>query len=373
MRNASNDIARADSLDVMRGFAALTVMFSHVVIVFRPASNMIFSRWSPASILVAGHQAVILFFVLSGFALACMINNMKPYSYPRYFFMRVLRLYPPYAFSIVFTLILFGILGNIGYQWEHGWMNVGKPYLTTSSAIQHALMVGVFGMADVSPVIWSLVYEMRLSILFPVIAWLVARFGFRAVIGFACFSVLYWLRYSKVPGSWPFTPTANLLETLHYATFFAAGCWIALNLPSIRTGFIQLNKNIRIAFIILAVTLYTYAFDGPQTFSQRALSDLVTGVGAMILLISSFDLPRNLAFRVGQWLGKVSYSLYLTHTAVLNICIIIFYNRFGALFTALSAVLISLLIASICQAIIERPSIHLSRAIMRRTMPHYVT
>lgn len=368
MQIASNGAARADSLDVMRGLAALTVMFSHVVILFPTASNVIFSRWSPASILVAGHQAVILFFVLSGFALTYMFNNMKPYSYPRYFFARVLRLYPPYAFSIVFTLILFGILGNIGYQWEHGWMNVGKPYLSTSSAIQHALMVGVFGMADVNPVIWSLVYEMRLSILFPAILWLVSRFGFRAVICFVGVSVLYWLRYSKIPGSWPtVTPMANILETFHYATFFATGCWIAFNLADVHARYQRLSHGTRAVFIVSAAALYVYAFDGSQTFSQRALSDLIVGVGAAILLVASFDLPRNAAFSVGQWLGKISYSLYLTHVAVLNACVIALYPRAGVAVTAAAAIALSLVIAIIFQRLVETPSISLSRYIARRS------
>lgn len=367
MQTASGPNSRAESLDVLRGLASLTVMFSHVVIAFQPLNHSLFGRWSPLSILFAGHQAVVMFFVLSGYALTCMIGKMQPFGYLRFVAARVVRLYPPYAFSIIFTLVLFGGLAIAGYQWEYGWMNVGKPYLSIGSAIQHVLMVGVFGMADVNPVIWSLVYEMRLSIVFPVILALVTRFGFRAVLGFVALSVLYWLRYSKIPGAWPtITATANLLETIHYGTFFAIGCWIALNIEALRAQFERRSVLSRIIVTLLAAALYTFCINSSYSFSERALSDLGTGAGASILIIASFSLTHGPFFRIGQWLGKISYSLYLTHTAVLNACLIVLYKVIGGPTVACVAIALSLLLATLVQAAIERPSIKLSRNFTQR-------
>ncbi|WP_175980072.1 acyltransferase family protein [Caballeronia zhejiangensis] len=369
IQSTSNGVERADSVDVLRGIAACLVVCTHLIpMVVSPLPN-VFARWSPLRLFLNGHAAVIVFFVLSGFALTCMLRGMRDQIYARYVAARIARLYPAYILSILYTLGVFAALAAMGFQWEYGWMGTNKPWLSHDSAIGHALMIGVFGMGDVNPVIWSLVYEMRLSILFPAILWLVSRFGLRAVFCFVGVSVLYWLRYSKVPGTWPIvTPTANILETFHYATFFAAGSWIALNLSRLRASFRALNAATRAVLIITAIALYTFAFDGSQTFSQRALSDLVAGVGAMILVIASFDLPRNAAFGVGRWLGKISYSLYLTHVAALNACVIALYPRAGGAVTAAAAIVLSLVVAAIFERFVEAPSISLSRYIARRSL-----
>lgn len=57
---------RYESLDCLRGLAALTVLFGHSLLLMTQPSPIfeILGGMNPSRVLVSGHQAVILFFVL---------------------------------------------------------------------------------------------------------------------------------------------------------------------------------------------------------------------------------------------------------------------------------------------------------------------
>jgi Acyltransferase family len=75
---------RFEQLDSMRGLAALVVVFHHFYLMFYRAHF----RSNPLSALiypfVAGHESVMLFFVLSGFVLSLPLMKQVPFSYPIY-------------------------------------------------------------------------------------------------------------------------------------------------------------------------------------------------------------------------------------------------------------------------------------------------
>lgn len=371
-QSASRAADRVESLDVIRGTAAFIVMLSHCIIGVSAAMPQMWERlnWTPLRIFWAGHQSVIVFFVLSGFALTCMVRGMPAYGYGRYVLARIARLYPPYILSIGFALAVFGALAAAGIQWEEGWMTVSKPHLTTPLAIGHLLMIGVFGMGDINPVVWSLVYEMRISILFPLILLAVTRYGFKAIAGFVCLSVLYWLRYGGLDWKWPATATANLLETLHYSTFFAMGAWLAINRQAVLRKVASVGRIGTCVLWIAGLALFAYSFDGSFNLGQRALSDLFVGLGSAIIVALSFELPQGRMFRFGKWLGKISYSLYLTHTPILHACLILLFARIGGIATAAIAIVLCLSFAVVFHRFVESPSIRLGRYIIRRSAPH---
>ncbi|MFD1557105.1 acyltransferase family protein [Paraburkholderia silviterrae] len=364
----SKPAGRTESLDVIRGIAAMVVMLSHCSIGVSTAMPAAWAAlaWTPLRFFWSGHQSVIMFFVLSGFALTRMIESMKPYGYWKYLGARVARLYPPYILSVVFALAVFGTISAFGVHWEWGWMTVSKPYLTLPLALGHLMMVGVFQMGDINPVIWSLVYEMRISILFPLVLWAVSRYNFKAVFAFVGLSLLYWLRYRGLTWDWPLTATSNLLETLHYTTFFAFGSWIALNQISIRAKLAALSKVATGMMWLLGLALFTYSYNGSFHLGQRALADVFIGIGSVIVIALSLDLAHGALFNIGKWFGKISYSLYLTHTPILHACLILLFPRIGGIATALIAIVLAIGFAALFNRYIEQPSIRLARAVARR-------
>jgi peptidoglycan/LPS O-acetylase OafA/YrhL len=97
---------RYAKLDALRGIAALIVVVRHFVNIFPrdayPVADLLVK--APTRILFAAHEAVLLFFLLSGFVLATSIISSGGLSsgsmpsgagYLTYVRKRVYRIYPP--------------------------------------------------------------------------------------------------------------------------------------------------------------------------------------------------------------------------------------------------------------------------------------
>ena len=90
---------RFHELDALRGLAALTVVAHHlrltISLVERPASAVWWEKlllFGPLQIFWAGHEAVVFFFVLSGFVLSLpYFSQKRPLPYHLYLSKRILR------------------------------------------------------------------------------------------------------------------------------------------------------------------------------------------------------------------------------------------------------------------------------------------
>jgi peptidoglycan/LPS O-acetylase OafA/YrhL len=82
-------------LDSLRFYAALSVMLGHFCLI----NGDYYLLMQPQYFFAAGHEAVILFFVLSGFALTDSILNNK-FIYFSYEIKRIIRIYPTYYFDV---------------------------------------------------------------------------------------------------------------------------------------------------------------------------------------------------------------------------------------------------------------------------------
>jgi peptidoglycan/LPS O-acetylase OafA/YrhL len=104
-------------IDALRGAAATIVLISHVSIFGLYGYEHVLAKYPPTRLLWAGHQAVILFFVISGFALYLLFEQMAAARarWTTFIVVRFLRLYPSYLASLLLALLvlnapaLFGI------------------------------------------------------------------------------------------------------------------------------------------------------------------------------------------------------------------------------------------------------------------------
>lgn len=208
MKPPANDSKeRLVALDSLRGMAALSVMFCHLVLVIpgvliavnssHPSSSSLLNlvTYTPLHIFWLGSESVLFFFVLSGFVLALpFLQTKTPATLSAYFTKRIFRIYPPYIVAIIIAILAstFFYRGNIpelsnwfNTQWQAGidWKLVA----------QHFLLIGSFDFTRFDGPIWSLVIEMRISLLFPLIMWLVCRLDWQTSLLTALLpSFIYW-------------------------------------------------------------------------------------------------------------------------------------------------------------------------------------
>jgi len=95
-------------LEALRGFAATYVFVGHVAIMrFRLV------RGSSALLFQFGQEAVMLFFLISGFVIYYSVRNKPLVSAREYFSRRTLRIYPILLLSFAFSRYLCGRSGNL--------------------------------------------------------------------------------------------------------------------------------------------------------------------------------------------------------------------------------------------------------------------
>jgi peptidoglycan/LPS O-acetylase OafA/YrhL len=347
---------RNSSLDALRGYAALFVVVAHTTIAGLFGVEPIWSeiKWSPLRIFWSGHQAVILFFVLSGFALTHMWRSVRSRRYDAYLISRVVRLVPPYIVSLILAFVAYRIASNFAV-WDKGWLGVPKPDMSLDIFLDHLLMVGKFNTSEINPPIWSIVHEMRLSILFPIIYICVKTMRAYGLLCFTGVSLFVgWALSGNMTDllGWQI----DAAQTTHYATFFAAGTWLALYGDSLSESISRMSRSSRLLFWVLAAVLYAYPFDNSWSLGYRVYGDLLIGVGSLLAMLLIASSKFGLVVGVGKWLGNISYTLYLNHVVCLNMALIFFYREFGPIVVWIVTIPAAIIISTILSACIEVPS-----------------
>lgn len=380
--------ARFHQLDAIRGVAALAVVLSHFASVMAsdPVGNVEqvnqavrYLMLSPLGGVLIGLPAVLLFFVLSGFALTKMLQSSRD-NYMGYAIKRIARIWPPYLLSIGLSIIYIMTLGWPTGAHVGGWVSkiIGYP-LTANDVLDHVLLLGVFE-PHYNFVAWTLVYEMRISLLFPLIFVTLLRWRPKQALliygALSFFSVA--LHYgAKSQGH---AALANLALTGHYILFFVIGGLIALHVVAIIRWYDSLSSRQRLLLLLLAILSYTYP---PQirdiggVFSKFPMVTahwlILPGVTLLVVMaITSEKIKNGLMQPVLQWLGKISYSLYLFHPLILFFMVDMVGYDFNVLSASLLGIAISLFFAALAYKWVELPSQRMGRGFADSLRPRAV-
>jgi peptidoglycan/LPS O-acetylase OafA/YrhL len=314
-----------DGLDSLRGIAALLVVLHHVWLLgaIRPDSvwEWRLLRYSPLRMILEGRPPVILFFVLSGFVLAHALLRRQT-GYRDFAIRRFTRIYPPFALAILVSAAGYALLDPGAMRPFSGWFGTlwqGGYRLPT--VLGRLLMAGD-GRDGLDPVIWSLVHELRIALLLPVllwigrrhwvallagslaVQWLAAPFGIDAATGAACRT---WLSCRPYWGS---SLGDSFLVSTYFIVFFVLGIGIALHRARLGALLARLPVWAAPALLVAALGLLS---------GLPAADDLVFGAGAGLLILLALEGPgfgRALGIAPLPWLGRISYSLYLIHLPV---------------------------------------------------------
>jgi peptidoglycan/LPS O-acetylase OafA/YrhL len=358
-------------IDALRGGAAIIVLISHVSLFGLYGYEHVLAKWPPTRLLWAGHQAVILFFVISGFALYLLFEQMAAVRgrWLKFIMVRFLRLYPPYLASLLLALLVLKAPALFGFAPSPGAPVIANGHLTAGTLIGHLLMIGQFDVEAINPPIWTLVHEARLSLLFPLIYLAVAKGGRRtlAVLGGIWIAGICYTAARDL-GHLPEGPIPYAIRrTADLSLMFFVGAVVAKYRFQITRWISTRRPSLLAALSGLAVFVFMYSFGydwvewTPE--SVRHIAEDFTAAASAFFVALAIFMPAPRKRGVPKFFGKISYSLYLVHQVAIMAAVLLFYGKYPAPLMWVISIAASVGLAWLFYLAIERPSKAASRAV----------
>ncbi|HWK44775.1 MAG TPA: acyltransferase [Stellaceae bacterium] len=359
---------RLKFLDGARGIASLIVLIDHVIFSFPAyhhsvasltdlANPVVWFRVTPLRLFVAGRPAVAIFFVLSGFVLALPFLAQRQGSYPDFLIKRVCRIWLPFAAAILVSAILcfYFYTDPRPPLWK---FDAWTAPVTYGSIASHLFLVNGPDNISLDFVMWSLVHEMRISIIFPLIVFLVIYSPRRTI--FAAFVLNVVCGYFLHRGH-EFL-TVGLAGTGFYLLFFVVGATLAAHAETVKATLKQIPRYrqaglIGLSLLLLMIPAVTIIIDDMY---------LVGAALVISILLANPNAAAALETSIPTWLGRVSYSLYLIHVPILTAAVFAL-DPVLPLWTIMAiAVPMTLIVAELFHRAVEAPSMKLGRWLTQR-------
>jgi peptidoglycan/LPS O-acetylase OafA/YrhL len=258
-----------DSIDLLRGMAAIVVAFFHFTDFFLPKTNLL--NWSSRY----GYLGVEAFFVISGMVVPLSLAQ-RGYSLRQFgsvFLKRIIRIEPAYWASIALMLSKDTIISlyYTGHFPGHSNWNIFLHIFHANAICFEPWIRGIY---------WTLAIDWQFYLLVCL-----------------TFSILnrreWWFRYP-------------IYAAFAYAHFYGPYEWLPYHITPFGAGFILFHyyrgyiDDRELAIVLPAMLLMHYrGFD----ITHCLATTLSCGI---ILFIK--NVPN-----LGKFLGKISYSFYLTH------------------------------------------------------------
>ncbi|MDI3242251.1 acyltransferase [Arthrobacter sp. AL08] len=355
---------RVTQLDGLRGIAALLVVACHVVSTL-PGIGGVFSNravdlntaetwavFSPLHILWNGTPAVHVFFVLSGFVLVLPFTRPGAVpSWAQYYAKRFFRLYLPAWASLAAAVALIAMIPRTASPLQSAWADMYVVNPTVVQVLKDGLLM--LNASTINTPLWSLKWEVAFSLLLPAYVFLALRWRrvWFVKIGLA-------LLLAAVGG-------VHHMDALIYLPIFAVGAVLGVERERIR----NLTRSWPRAawFLVAAVGLFLANAEWVSREEPIPGVEALVTVGAalIVLLFVSCGAAKRLGdSAAAQWLGRVSFSLYLVHLPIILAGVTLFRSVSLPLALAIS-VAASFAAAELFYRYVEQPAHRLSMAVGR--------
>ena len=349
---------RIDAIDLLRGIAILAVISLHLSVSFGPDH-------SPLSFVCSqGGYGVQLFFIVSALTMCEMWERRSNEPNPaiRFYIRRFFRIAGPFWLAIIFYRTLYGFGPS---DWAPDGISV-RHIITT------ALFVHTFWPDTISSVVpggWSIGVEMLFYLFFPLLIAFRGGPRFYVTLGFVTYVANLTLvrpLYETILTGYGHDRLVNdflLLQFLNQAPIFILGIGLFKLLSGVKLNSVSIA--IAACWIMLAVTLkYLFHVQSSPWFWTAIFS---------MLVFAYVVLSRGISWAPLDALGEVSYSVYLSHFAIIDGVALAFssaglslkaYSSFAA--AALGVIALSWIAGLVLRRLVERPSTDFARFIIER-------
>jgi len=346
------------ALDGLRGIAAMLVVFYHL---YGNLQNSVQS-WMPdllAAAFLHGYLGVHIFFVISGYVIGVSVGDRRVGLgfLGRFAFRRAIRLDPPYWVSL---LIAIGLAWLSSYLFPD--LAVKLPSLPQVFAHLFYLQ-NILGYGDIVAIYWTLCLEVQFYLFFVVVILVLQRLTRTAAVSELALSAPFFWVFAAV-GLASLVFSFHLLTNARIPGFFLP-YWYEFFLGVLAYWATRgMTRHYYFIFYFLIVLLLAFYRLDPNTFTCLTTVLFVYAAGMTGRLQSIFS------NRPVQYLGKISYSLYLLHPTIGWSTVSLGKRMLGPKLGVASGSLVfvcgvvaSVVAAHLLYVAVERPSIGLSHKI----------
>lgn len=372
---AAPSASRVRSLDGLRGLAAVTVVVGHVTL-------LLGGSWSVSAIQVArqvtssegtllyalwnGRGAVLIFFALSGYVLTLPFASPPADFGWAYFAKRWARIGIPYLVMTVVVMTAAVWLSSLRSQSLWPAIMFDRPP-SMGDVIEWGTLIGLPNVSAFNSVVWTLVVEIRLSMLLPLIILAYRRFGIAPVLTVTLLVALAADVFTITqPYQGSMAASISLAGTLHFLPLFAAGSALAMKREKLTNTRWLNHTAVKLAILAACLTLYVRGHvwavgaatpPGPPSAQPMLVEDYIVGMGAVLLiaLVSAGFGARFLASRPLLALGRSSYSLYLWHLPVLVASALLLTPHIGILAATAIGLAVTSVVTWLSYSFVEAP------------------
>lgn len=360
--------SRFVAIDAMRGIAALLVVFYHLFGNLNGYKTHVY-EWMPAilgTFFSNGHLGVPIFFIISGYVISYSIGTgTVDFRFALNFALRrAIRLDPPYwvtiSIAMSFTYVSYHLFPDIGV----------RDLPSFQKLIAHTLYLqDLLGYGNIVPVFWTLCLEFQFYIVF-MLTTLIGQYLIRRqskFFNFPCLIILYLM------GIWSVAINIGITQNPIHGLFLSH--WLLFFLGVLLRWSTRDNLSHKWFWSFFALA----SFEAYIKVDENILIGLATA-----LLFYYLDWKGSLSTALKQvplqYLGKISYSLYLIHPVIGWDTISVGRKFLGPELNVFEAILlfilgtgISIFAAQMMYICFERPSVNLARRLKIRPSRNFST
>lgn len=328
VQNLDFDSKKIPVINGLRGIAASMVAFLHLASV-----NGYIENATIKSIFALGNTGVYIFFVISGVVIPLsMIRGGYTYqNWGTFMLKRLIRLEPPYLATIALALIYFQVRMFVPTSVKTDLMPGTKDLL-----LHLGYLVPFFKAKWALGIFWTLAVEFQYYIIISLLLPLAVTGGKSGRYSFYLFFLCC-----------PFLLSNKFFFPLHGPIFLMGIVYAFL-----KTNIIESRECFVLTLLCIAISIVVLPL-------KHAIAGMAT------ILIINF-LP-NITNGVLEFLGKISYSLYLIHQltgkALINVLSYKFRADYQKPLVIIGGYLFAVLAAYVFYRVIEKPSQKLSARI----------
>ena len=312
-RIMQNKILFLPGLNGIRSLAAIGVMISHTALAFKnvPSNYHLFGMKNgmPNS-WVLGEHGVTMFFVLSGFLITFLLLNEKQKTnkihIKSFYRRRILRIWPLYYLYFIIVFCLFYLVGkpfnfktSSPYFYLFFLANIPFIFEMTLPLLDHFWSIGV---EEQFYLFWPWLFRIKDDILMKI--------GIFIVVFLSILRVLLWY---YIPFSEP--ALFSVVNRFDCMVFGGLGAIFYFKKNKIFLKFVD-NKITQFFALAILVSMIINIFSLINSILEIFVVELVT----LIIIVGQINVKNrilNFNNKVMDYLGKLSYGIYVIHVIIL--------------------------------------------------------